>query len=118
MLTDFQAVKEAYCQGFNHNHIGEIADHKQQMAIGPYATDYRPSNNADQKVAETSGTAICNQAVGQSYDESTVSQGAVHTAMLSKEACHERAQHRVLWQASCLRQRRQPGRVVKQLGPL
>jgi len=49
VLKDFQAVEETYCQGFNHNHIGEMADHIQQMAT----TDYRPSNDADQRVAET-----------------------------------------------------------------
>jgi len=52
------------------------------MAIGPYAIDYKPSNDADQRVAETSGTAICNRAEGQSSDESNVSQGAVRTAVL------------------------------------
>jgi len=46
-------VEEAYCQGCNHYHIGEIAEHMQQMAIGPYATDYRPSNDADKRAAET-----------------------------------------------------------------
>jgi len=75
-------VEKAYCQGFNHNRIGEIAEHMQQMAIGPYAIDYKPSNDADQRVAETSGTAICNRAEGQSSDESNVSQGAVRTAVL------------------------------------
>jgi len=54
----------------------------QQIAIGPYAIDYKPSNDADQRVAETSGTAICNRAEGQSSDESNVSQGAVRTAVL------------------------------------
>ena len=58
----------------------------QQMAIGPYAIDYRPSNDVDQRVAETSGIAICNRAVGQSYDKSNASQSAVHTAVLRKKA--------------------------------
>ena len=56
------------------------------MAIGPYAIDYRLSNDVDQRVAETSGIAICNRAVGRSYDESNASQSAVHTAVLRKKA--------------------------------
>ena len=83
MLKDFQAVEEACCQGFNHNHLGEMAEHMQRQMV---ATDYRPSNDADQRVAETSGTAICNRVEGQSSDESNASQGAVRTAVLRKEA--------------------------------
>jgi len=78
VLKNFQAVEEAYCQGFNHNHIGEMAEHMQQMAA--------TGNDADQRVAETSGTAICNRAEGQSSDESNASQGAMRTAVLRKEA--------------------------------
>jgi len=52
------------------------------MVIGPYSTDYRPSNDADQRAAEINGTAICNHARGQS----NASQGAVRTAVLREEA--------------------------------
>jgi len=66
-------VEEAYYQGFNHYHIGKISEHMQQMAIGTNATDYRSSNDADKRAAETNGTAICNRAEGQSSNESNAS---------------------------------------------
>ena len=82
VLIDFLAVEEAYCQVFNYNHIGEMAEHMQQMA----ATDYTPSNDADQRVAEISGTAICNRVEGQGSHESNTSQVAVRTTVPRKEA--------------------------------
>ena len=38
-------VGEAYRQGFIHYHAGEIAEHMEQVAIGPDASDYRPSDD-------------------------------------------------------------------------
>jgi len=83
--SKIQMVEEAYCQGFNHYHIGEIAELMQQIALGPYATDCRPSSDVDQRAAETNGTAICNHAEGQSSNESNASQGAVRTSGSSAE---------------------------------
>jgi len=45
------------------------------------ATDYRPSNDADQRVAETSGTAICNHAEHQSSDESNTSRRCAYSSV-------------------------------------
>jgi len=38
-------VGEAYCQGFIHYHAGEIAEHMEQMAIGPDASGYGLSDD-------------------------------------------------------------------------
>ena len=38
-------VGEVYHQVFIHYHVGEIAEHMEQMAIGPDASDYGPSDD-------------------------------------------------------------------------
>jgi len=45
VIADFEMVGEAYRQGFIHYHAGEIAEHVRQMAIGPDASGYGPSDN-------------------------------------------------------------------------
>jgi len=73
-MTNFEMVAEAYHQGFNHYHIGQIAEHMEQMAIGPDAIDYRPSDDENQRAIRSSSTAVCNRAEGQSSEESNASQ--------------------------------------------
>jgi len=79
VINDFKMVKEAYRQGFNHYHIGEIAEHMEQIAIGPDARYYGPSDDGNQ------GTALCNRAEGRSSDESNVS--LQHRGYSSTEEC-------------------------------
>jgi len=43
--ADLEMVGEAYRQGFIHYHAGEIAEHMEQMAIGPDASEYGPSDD-------------------------------------------------------------------------
>jgi len=62
-----------YRQGFIHHHVGEIAEHMEQMAIGPDASDYGPSDDENQKSVRSNGKAICNRAEGQSSDENCAS---------------------------------------------
>jgi len=62
-----------YRQGFIHHHVGEIAEHMEQMAIGPDASDYGPSDDENQKSVRSNGTAMCNRAEGQSSDENYAS---------------------------------------------
>jgi len=45
VIADFEMGGEAYRQGFIHYHAGEIAQHMEQMAIGPDASDYGPSDD-------------------------------------------------------------------------
>ena len=45
VMADFEMEAEAYCQGFNRYHIGEIAEHMEQMAMGPDAVDCRPGDH-------------------------------------------------------------------------
>jgi len=45
VIVDFEMVGEAYRQGLIHYHAGEIAEHMEQMTIGPDASGYRPSDN-------------------------------------------------------------------------
>ena len=45
VIVDFEMVGEAYRQGFIHYHAGEIAEHMEQMTIGPDASGYRPSDD-------------------------------------------------------------------------
>jgi len=45
VIADFEMVGEAYRQGFIRYHAGEIADHMKQMAIGPDASGYGPSDD-------------------------------------------------------------------------
>ena len=76
-------VGEAYHQGLIHYHVGEIAEHLEQMAIGLDASDYRPSNdegeaycqdlNQNQESVRSNGTAVCNHAEGTMRHSSTVS---------------------------------------------
>jgi len=40
VIADFEMVGEAYRQSFIHYHAGEIAEHMEQMAIGPDASGY------------------------------------------------------------------------------
>ena len=44
VIADFGMV-EVYRQGFIHYHAAEIAQHMEQMSIGPDAGDYRPSDD-------------------------------------------------------------------------
>jgi len=48
VIADFEMVGEAYRQGFIHYHTGEIAEHMEQMAIGPDASAYGPSNDEEE----------------------------------------------------------------------
>jgi len=61
-------VEKAYCQDFNHYHIGEITGHMEEMAIGPDKCDYGPSKDDNQ------GTAWSNCVEGQRSDKSDASQ--------------------------------------------
>jgi len=79
VINDFKMVKEVYRQGFNHYHIGEIAEHMEQIAIGPDARYYGPSDDGNQ------GTALCNRAEGRSSDESNAS--LQHRGYSSTEEC-------------------------------
>jgi hypothetical protein len=74
VMADFEMVGEAYRQGFIHYHAGEIAKHIEQMAIGPGASDYGPSDDENQRAVGSNGTAVCNRAEGQSSDENDASQ--------------------------------------------
>jgi len=46
-MANFEMVVEAYRQGFDHYHIGEIAENMKQMGIGTDAIDYRSSDDED-----------------------------------------------------------------------
>jgi len=41
----------------------------EQIAIGPDANDYGPSEDENQRAVRSNGTAACNRAEGQSSDE-------------------------------------------------
>ena len=45
VIADFEMVGEAYREGFIHYHAGEIAEHVEQMAIGPDASGYGLSDD-------------------------------------------------------------------------
>jgi len=79
-------VGEAYCQGCIHYHVGEIAEHMEQMAIAPEASDYGPSDDDNQRAVGSNGTAMCNRAEGQSSDENNASQQ--HSEYSSADECN------------------------------
>jgi len=83
--------EEAYRQGFIHYHVEEIVEHMEQMAIGPDASDYGPSDDENQRAVRSNSddgpsddeyqravrpnsTAVCNCAEGRSSYENNASQ--------------------------------------------
>jgi len=86
VIANFEMVGEAYCQGCIHYHVGEIAEHMEQMAIAPEASDYGPSDDDNQRAVGSSGTAMCNRAEGQSSDENNASQQ--HSEYSSADECN------------------------------
>ena len=57
----------------------------EQMAIGPDASDYGPSDDENQRSDRSNGTALCHRAEGQSSDENNASQQ--HSEYSSADEC-------------------------------
>jgi len=76
---------EAYHQKFIHYYVGGIAEHMEQMAIGPEASDYGPNDDENQRSDRSNSEAMCNRTEGQSSDENNASQQ--HSEYSSADEC-------------------------------